>query len=525
MAIFEMMKEEWQFTATLQVKTLGELTVEEPIIEEDTLALIDSLNFSMVQMGVRHATNSALTRWLLNNAKDIGRRRREFGGAYVLDELINSDPLDTNFVNGFTLRTLLKAHKSGVQDYTYHFDHDFMAWFVNEEGSDASAVAERYVLHHRRFKKYLENNPGLKARLVGAGVQSLGLWEKELSYNEVYERLARHEVSPEQAPQANNKAADAQKAQANNKLKIYKPDDVSSIDEYEQNNVIQERLGKNIKSFIRRRAFDVLASGEGKTTQRGRQHLIFSGGPGTGKTSLARVMGRHLKDLGVLEKGHVVSVSAPELIGQYVGQTAPKVKAAADAAKGGILFIDEAYHFAEDDRFGADAINQLVALTGGDDCDFVMVIAGYPDDNEKLLNMNPGLKDRFTHEFVFEDFSKDELRNIMKQYVESKNLQIEPQVLGEATDYVEKLKRQEAETFANARTVQNVVEKIIDAHSDRLYEPGMALNDNFNGQASAQNELFALTAEDVRAAIQGAVRPALSKGNKVGFRVPTATGA
>merc|ERR1719359_612142 len=143
-------------------------------------------------------------------------------------------------------------------------------------------------------------------------------------------------------------------------------------------------------------------------------HMIFSGNPGTGKTTVARVVAQALKSLGILRLGHLVECDRASLVAGYAGQTAIKTKQLVDTALGGILFVDEAYALVSDDRdtFGKEALDTLMKATEDYRDDLVVILAGYPGDMVKLLSRNPGLKSRFATTIDFPDYSADELMTI-----------------------------------------------------------------------------------------------------------------
>ena len=163
-------------------------------------------------------------------------------------------------------------------------------------------------------------------------------------------------------------------------------------------------------------------------------HLAFTGNAGTGKTTVARIVGRIYKKIGLLSKGHFMEVSRTDLIAGYQGQTALKVKEVIDKAKGGVLFIDEAYSITENDHsdsYGRECLTELTKALEDYRQDLVVIVAGYPEPMEKFFDSNPGLKSRFNSFIMFENYNDEELFNILQNicdkedYFISDNLKVE----------------------------------------------------------------------------------------------------
>ena len=148
-------------------------------------------------------------------------------------------------------------------------------------------------------------------------------------------------------------------------------------------------------------------------------HLVFTGSPGTGKTTVARIVARIYRNLGLLERGHLVETDRSGLIGQYVGQTAPRVNAMCDSALNGVLFIDEAYALTQagEQDYGQEAVATLLKRMEDDRDRLVVIVAGYTDEMKKFIDTNPGLKSRFTRYINFPDYTADELYRIFRMYM------------------------------------------------------------------------------------------------------------
>merc|ERR1712014_168123 len=154
----------------------------------------------------------------------------------------------------------------------------------------------------------------------------------------------------------------------------------------------------------------------------GTLHMIFSGNPGTGKTTVARIVAELLRAMGLLRKGHLVEADRAALVAGYSGQTALKTRQVVEQAMGGVLFIDEAYSLVSEDGkdgFGKEALDTLIKMIEDRRQDLVVILAGYPDEMERLVSTNPGVKSRFPTQVLFEDYSEDELMQIAVQMLSS----------------------------------------------------------------------------------------------------------
>lgn len=199
-------------------------------------------------------------------------------------------------------------------------------------------------------------------------------------------------------------------------------------------------------------------------------HFIFRGNPGTGKTTVARILGGVLNHYGILKKGHVVETDRAHLVGQYVGQTAPLVDAKVNEALDGILFVDEAYSLwnASENDYGREAVNTLLKRMEDLRERLVVVVAGYPSEMDKLIGMNPGLQSRFTHRIDFDDLGPDELYEVFVRMADKYHYQLSIQSDVKLRQMLARLWEARDEKFGNARTVRNLFEQILAAQSVRL---------------------------------------------------------
>ena len=198
-------------------------------------------------------------------------------------------------------------------------------------------------------------------------------------------------------------------------------------------------------------------------------HLVFSGNPGTGKTSVARILGNIYREIGVLEKGQLVEADRADLVAGYVGQTAIKTKQKIDEAMGGILFIDEAYTLnKEGNDFGQEAIDTILKAMEDYRDKFIVIVAGYPDLMKRFINSNPGLRSRFNKVFDFPDYSGMELFEIFIKFCEDYDYILEPEARLAIEQRIMDMERNKGYNFANARDVRNLFERIIANQASRV---------------------------------------------------------
>ena len=200
-------------------------------------------------------------------------------------------------------------------------------------------------------------------------------------------------------------------------------------------------------------------------------HLAFTGNPGTGKTTVARIVGRIYKCIGLLSKGHFIEVSRTDLIAGYQGQTALKVKNVIEQAKGGVLFIDEAYSITENDHsdsYGRECLTELTKAL--EDCreDLVVIVAGYTKPMNKFFESNPGLKSRFNTFIEFDDYNVYELTQILISMCQLNDYILEEEVKRQIELYLEKQLEMEKENFANGRLVRNLYDDLVMQHARRV---------------------------------------------------------
>ncbi|MBO9609356.1 MAG: AAA family ATPase [Paenibacillaceae bacterium] len=221
-------------------------------------------------------------------------------------------------------------------------------------------------------------------------------------------------------------------------------------------------------------------------------HMIFKGNPGTGKTTVARLMGKMFHAMGVLSKGHFIEVERADLVGEYIGHTAQKTRDLIKKAMGGVLFIDEAYSLARggDKDFGKESIDALVKGMEDKKNDFVLILAGYSDEMEQFLATNPGLPSRFPIQVDFADYSIDQLLQIAELMAKEREYVWQPQALAALKQHLAEEKTALWRAFSNARYVRNLLEKAIRYQAVRLL--------NVYAVAPSKLELMSIRAEDLK---------------------------
>ena len=229
----------------------------------------------------------------------------------------------------------------------------------------------------------------------------------------------------------------------------------------------------------------------GLTTEPPTLHMSFTGNPGTGKTTVALRMADILHRLGYSRRGHLVSVTRDDLVGQYIGHTAPKTKEVLKKAMGGVLFIDEAYYLyrQENERdYGQEAIEILLQVMENNRDDLVVILAGYADRMARFFESNPGFRSRITHHIDFPDYSDAELMLIAERMLEQQNFRFDDASRAAFAQYIP-LRRTQPH-FANARSIRNALDRMRLRLANRVFSSGAVVT---------RDDLITIREEDVRA--------------------------
>jgi probable Rubsico expression protein CbbX len=220
-------------------------------------------------------------------------------------------------------------------------------------------------------------------------------------------------------------------------------------------------------------------------------HMSFTGSPGTGKTAVANRMADILFKLGYIKQGHLITVTRDDLVGQYIGHTAPKTKEVLKRAMGGVLFIDEAYYLYKPDNerdYGAEAIEILLQVMENQREDLVVIFAGYKDRMDSFYESNPGLSSRVANHIDFPDYTPEELIQIGRLMLEEQQYRMTPEAEEILLEYV--TKRSQLPLFANARTISNAIDKARMRHANRMFTSG--------DKVLTKLDLVTIEADDIR---------------------------
>jgi probable Rubsico expression protein CbbX len=278
-------------------------------------------------------------------------------------------------------------------------------------------------------------------------------------------------------------------------LAILHDSDIESVlDQLNRELVALRPVKTRIKEIAALLVVDRMRREAGLEAARPTLHMCFTGNPGTGKTTVALRIADILHRLGYIQRNHVVAVTRDDLVGQYVGHTAPKTKEVLKRAYGGVLFIDEAYYLyrPENERdYGVEAIEILLQVMENERDKLVVVLAGYKDRMDDFFRLNPGMSSRVAHHIDFPDYTVDELIRIGDLMLEAESYEFSPDATQAFHEYLEL--RVQRPMFAHGRSVRNAIERARLRHANRIYEAAR------DGESPSVSDLVTIEADDIRA--------------------------
>jgi len=278
-------------------------------------------------------------------------------------------------------------------------------------------------------------------------------------------------VTPERAYSSEPAAADGQPSPALDLDAAFASSQVGEVlDELERELVGLKPVKSRIRDIAALLLIDKLRAAVGLSAGPPALHMSFTGNPGTGKTTVALRMAQILHRLGYVRKGHLTAVTRDDLVGQYIGHTAPKTREVLKRAMGGVLFIDEAYYLyrPENERdYGQEAIEILLQVMENQREDLVVILAGYKERMETFFRSNPGMSSRIAHHIEFPDYSPGELFSIGKLMLERMQYRLSPEAESTFREYIE-LRRSQPH-FANARSIRNALDRARLRQASRLF--------------------------------------------------------
>lgn len=377
-------------------------------------------------------------------------------------------PLDLIIGMGIKGKTLteatIKTFKQLGEQYQYALHRGLIDFLypTQQPKNIQKRTIENFYDHYISFRRLLQDSPDLVKYLEGFNVSFYDEFEETLPINLFAERFEKQSegYGAIKALHGTSKFARAQS-------KSNSSNDTSDTEDIllGRDRIMQPSLRTRLIEFRARQRFELATQDHNVDLSDARRHQIFTGPPGTGKTTVANDMGLFFKELGILRSGHVHQTSGTKLIDEYLGNTAPNVRKAFEMAAGGVLFIDEVYHLAMDKHYGPDAINEILAQMEDNRDDTIVIVAGYEEEVEKFLDTNDGLRSRFGGTLEFESFSQDELQQILLLNLRKKGLSMDLDAQSLFIDKLMEMKKIEGKKFGNARTLEVFLNNVITAHA------------------------------------------------------------
>lgn len=393
------------------------------------------------------AGGTVVIRYTSEESKENGFKRR---GNDIIEALCEIASKYKNSV--LTILCLPKSANMVKEEFLMHW------------GNTAFIELYEEIVSGERAKKYLKERAKSEKIRLDKKIYDLVADEEKVYtaaelnriFSEWYSCKLRNEIYPQY------KTAETVKG----KIKSARP--CGSAYERLESLIGLDEAKRVMKSALNYFKAQKLFADRGMIAERPSMHMVFTGNPGTAKTTVARLFAEIMKENGLLSSGNIYEVGRADIVGKYVGSTAPLVKAAFRRAQGGVLFIDEAYSLVDDrdGLFGDEAINAIVQEMENNRKDTIVIFAGYPDKMEKFLEKNPGLRSRIAFHIPFEDYSSKELCEIATLIANEKGLILTEEALGKLEKNFEEARKRS--DFGNGRYVRNMIEKAKMAQANRL---------------------------------------------------------
>ena len=330
-------------------------------------------------------------------------------------------------------------------------------------------------------------------RLINESADSLERMTKDLNDKSKKGTGAVPDIGLPDQPVLNSQVLKAQQAQKAPEPEAEPPEDINALREELNGYIGLNTIKEEVNSLINYVTIMQKRKEQGLPTPDLSLHMVFSGNPGTGKTMIARFMSRVYKSLGILSKGHLVETDRSGRVAGYVGQTAIKTKEVIDKAKGGVLFIDEAYALTNrggENDFGQEAVDTLLKAMEDERDDLIVIVAGYTELMKRFVNSNPGLKSRFNRFMHFPDYTLDEMLGIFDMRCTKSGYTLKDDEARNALKTRIETESKDVDGFGNARGVRNLFERALSAQADRLA----------SFSTITREDLMALTREDIEKA-------------------------